>query len=103
MKLDGHLSETVHRDCSKRLLVGLLGNLVLIPVHQTLDFGEWSRAGGLNEEMALIGGAIAAVILVLIARVYFCGRAWQQISALLLTPIPAIVVFVGIKYFVRGY
>ena len=96
--------EKVHRDCSIRLLIGLFINLVMLkPVFETLGIGDSSRSGGISEHLALVGGAIAGVTLVLIARVYWRGLSWQQIGAVLLTPVPALVIFVALRFWLNSY
>ena len=96
--------EKVHRDCSIRLIIGLVINLAMLePVFETLGTGDFSMAHGLNLQIALIGGAAAIVTLVLIARVFWRGASWQQVAAVLLTPIPVILLFDAFRYWLRGY
>jgi hypothetical protein len=46
--------EKVHRDCSIRLIIGLVINLAMLePVFETLGTGDFSMAHGLNLQIAL--------------------------------------------------
>jgi hypothetical protein len=96
--------DKVQRDCSIRLIIALFINLAMLkPVFDTLGTSNFSMAGGLNLQIALIGGAAAVVTLILIARVFWRGVSWQQIAAVLLTPIPVILLFVAVRYWLRSY
>jgi len=96
--------DKVHRDYSIRLLIGLFINLAMLkPVFEAVGIGDYSMAGGLNLHIALIGGAAAVVILVLVSRVFWRGLSWQQIGAVLLTPVPVILLFVALRFWFRGY
>src|SRR6266540_3008936 len=96
--------DKVHRECSIRLLIGLFINLAMLkPVFEAVGIGDYSMAGGLNLNIALIGGAAAVVTLFLVARVFWRGLSWQQIGALLLTPLPVILLFVALRFWLRGY
>ena len=96
--------DKVHRDCSIRLLIGLFINLTMLkPVFEAVGIGDYSMAGGLHLHIALIGGAAAVVTLVLVAPVFWRGLSWQQIGAVLITPVPVILLFVGLRYWLRGY
>jgi len=96
--------DKVHRDYSIRLQIGLFINLAMLkPVFEAVGIGDYSMAGGLNLHIALIGGAAAVVILVLVSRVFWRGLSWQQIGAVLLTPVPVIFLFVALRFWFRGY
>jgi hypothetical protein len=85
------------RDSTVRLLIGLLINLTLLkPAFAALE-------SGLNLEIALFSGAAAVVTMILLARVLWRGVSWQQVPAVLLTTIPAILLFDVLRFWSSDY
>jgi hypothetical protein len=96
--------EKSHRDCSIRLVIGLLINLAMLkPVVDDIGIGNWSLANGISLQLALIGGASAVFSLVLTTKVFWRGVSWQIITAILLTPIPIVLLFDALRFWLRGY
>jgi hypothetical protein len=92
-----------HRDCSIRLMIGLFINLAMLkPVFDLIGAGDVGMSGGLHLELALIGAAAAVVTVVLLGRVLRRGSSWQQVVAIVLMPVPTIVLFDAFRYWARG-
>ena len=105
--------DKVHRDCSIRLILGLLINLgIVIPsllgVVQAGHLSFYSNSTGDSHfQIALIGGIAAVISLILSARVLWRGVSWQQVAAGLLVLMPAAfllrIVFTIVRMLIRGY
>jgi hypothetical protein len=104
--------EKIHRDCSIRLIVGLVINLaIVIPALGVIGGGYINLyaddTGDSHFQIALIAGIAAAISLLVTARILWRGVSWQQVAAVLLVPIPAILLFDIFRfcflYWNRGY
>ena len=101
------MEKKINRDYFIRLIIGLFINLMIVfPIVEQLYYGGHGfytlDDGSANFQLTLIGGAIFAIIMVLLGKVLLRGTSWQQTAAIVLMVFPVILSHQVIRCFLEN-